>query len=200
MLSKKRGLVIATFLALFSFLSVTYLSCKKDVVVDPTSCEGIGAMCKNNSHCYMGKCVCPVGYTGPFCETSITARFAGSWDVTQHCVGSDSASARGKDSTYVLYIRKSPTNTTFLIDNFYGNSSYNNIICSVDSIYTYAFRVDTITPFHMLYNQVRIFPGANGKISGDDSEITIDMTVRHLTPNVNWQLDTLKLDLKRRSN
>jgi hypothetical protein len=57
--------------------------------------------------------------------------------------------------------------------------------------------VDTLTPFHMLYNSVHIFPGANGSITGDNSEITMNMMVRHLTTTVNWQMDTLKLVLKR---
>src|SRR6476660_3846008 len=100
MLSKKRGLVIATVLTLFSFFSVAYMSCTK-TDRDPTSCEGVGALCKNGSHCYKGICVCPVGYTGPYCETLIPARFIGTWDVKQKVIGSDSASARGKDSSYV---------------------------------------------------------------------------------------------------
>jgi hypothetical protein len=191
---KKRGLVIAAVTTLFSFFSVAYISCSKSTSNNPLSCDGVGMYCENGSSCYQGQCVCPRGYEGKYCEVASASKYAGTWDVKQSITGSDSLKAI-KDTTYQLTLKSSPTPTTFLLDNFAGNPNYNNIICTIDSINSYKFAVDTLTPFHMLYNQVRILQGATGTIQSDDSKITMNLVVRHLTYTSNWQKDTMTLTL-----
>ena len=192
MLSKKRGFVFTTIITLLSFISVAYFSCTK-TGSNPLSCDGI--YCDNGGHCNLGRCICPAGYEGLYCSTPSASKFVGTWDLTQKITGSDSANVIGKDSSYVLFLKKSATPTTFMMNNFYGNANYNNIICTIDSTVTSNFIVDTLTPFHMLWNQIRVLPGSWGTVSANDSLITMNLIVRHLTATSNWQKDTLLVKL-----
>ncbi|MES2701225.1 MAG: calcium-binding EGF-like domain-containing protein [Bacteroidota bacterium] len=191
MLSKKRGLVIATVIAFLSFISVTYFSCTKPGN-DPRTCSGV--YCENGGYCNLGTCICPSGFEGKYCATASVAKYVGTWDLTQEVIGSDSMNDIGKDSSYIVFLKKTATPTTFFVNNFFGNANYNNLVCTIDSANTATFRVDTLTPFHMLYNYVHIYDGAHGDIT--DNKITMHLRVRHLTETVNWQLDTLLITMK----
>lgn len=55
---------LTALLVLTLFGTTLYTSCKKD------PCDSI--RCLNNGACNNGKCVCPTGFTGTYCETTIT--------------------------------------------------------------------------------------------------------------------------------
>lgn len=64
-MKKAKYITIATVVTLGTFFTVLYTSCKKD---DPDPCSGIS--CLNSGKCNAGKCICPTGFEGTFCETT----------------------------------------------------------------------------------------------------------------------------------
>src|SRR5688572_25142988 len=55
-----KSILITAIATLGIFLSVMYTSCSKD------ACESV--TCSNGGTCVDGKCICPTGYTGTYCE------------------------------------------------------------------------------------------------------------------------------------
>jgi hypothetical protein len=191
MFSKKRGVIIGSVLTLLSSLSVTYFSCTKPSG-DPHTCNYV--YCDNGGVCSQGKCTCPTGYEGPRCATESVSKFVGIWKVKQIVIGSTKASYIGKDSTYSINLKKSGTVTTFFIDNFYGDASYNNLVCALDSITSTDFRFDTLPAYHMVYDHFRILDG-KGTYGPNDRSIESVIRVRRLDATANWQTDTLSLTM-----
>ncbi|MCD6063520.1 MAG: Tenascin domain [Flavipsychrobacter sp.] len=58
-----KNILITVVATLGVFLSVLNTSCSKD------ECESV--TCFNNGTCVDGKCVCPTGYTGTYCEKKL---------------------------------------------------------------------------------------------------------------------------------
>lgn len=191
MLTRKGSLFIAAFVAIFSLLSVVYVSCTK--VGDAPACNGV--TCLNSGYCKMGHCVCPLGYEGANCGTASAARYFGTWDVRQTIIGSDSAYLIGQDSLYTVFIKKTSTPTTFFIDNFMGNASYNDLLCIVDTINVRNFRLDSLRDFNMWYEHVYIKNGSMGVLQSNDTLIDMHVNIRRLSPTSNWRNDTLHMIL-----
>jgi hypothetical protein len=95
----------------------------------------------NGGTCRLGKCVCPNGYEGRFCDTLFNAKFVGKWDVSEVLIGSSNDTVGVKaDSLYSVSIAPSTVNasglsspTAFFIDSMLGNYKYKNISCVVDT-------------------------------------------------------------------
>lgn len=62
---------------IFSIVSVSLFSCKKD------PCKDID--CGSNGSCNDGNCICESGYTGTNCELEERAAFIGDFSVTDAC-------------------------------------------------------------------------------------------------------------------
>ena len=75
MKSHLRTISLTAILLFAFFATTTYFSCKKD------SCKSVA--CANGGVCTDGKCVCPSGYEGNYCETVNRDRYLGSWNVAE---------------------------------------------------------------------------------------------------------------------
>jgi len=196
MVIKKRGIIIAALVSLFSFITVAYISCTRPV---DTGHKCNGFICENGGYCYIDsttqkpRCVCPIGFEGSDCATPSVNKYIGTWDLTQKIIKSDSVVGPNDSiSHYVVTLVQSPTPTTFIINNLAGNPFYSQIICTLDSMNSYHFFIDTVSDFHMLYDDYRILVGS-GNISSNDSLITATMAIRHLQPSLNWNNETLNI-------
>ncbi len=58
---------------------VVFNACTKDPCADLT--------CKNNGVCRDGRCKCPAGFEGPYCEEKTYEKFIGTWQGTYRCNG-----------------------------------------------------------------------------------------------------------------
>lgn len=194
MLRKKGNILIAALATILCLMSAAYISCTKPGA-EP-SCNGV--ICQNGGYCNTkGKCVCPSGFEGTNCATKGISKFLGTWDVQQRIIGSDSAAYIGKDSAYSIFLKTTATPTTFFIDNFLGNPSYNSIVGALDSLNSSAFVLDTVHDYHMWFDHVSIRLGSYGVINSAGSEINGRLILRHLNRTYNWQIDTLSLYMTR---
>src|ERR1700761_1186732 len=113
--------VVATALC---FLSVVYMSCKKNKETFP--CKTV--TCYNGGYCSSGSCVCPYGYQDDSCGHSFSAKFIGTWNVKQTIIGSSYRPSThpviGTDSSYTDSTSVSSTPTTFFIQSWLGNTGY----------------------------------------------------------------------------
>ena len=194
MLNKKGSILIAAIGTIFCFLSIVYVSCTK--VGGRPACNGV--ICQNGGFCSKGHCVCPSGYEGTNCGTSSASRFIGSedakaWNVYQTVTGSDTASAIGADSSYTVFFKKTATPTTFFIDNFLGNPSYNDILCTMDTLNTRSFTLDSLRDLNMWYEHLFIRNGSSGLMEGNDTAINATIILRYVNKTHNWQVDTLTM-------
>ncbi len=195
MLTKKSGIILSIVGTFLCLLSVVYVSCTK-VGTEPT-CNGV--ICENGGYCNSkGRCVCPVGYEGTNCSTSIVRKFLGDWDVVQTVIASDNASTVGKTTRYTLYLRPSSTQTTFFINGFLNDSTYNQVVSIIDSNNSNNFTLDTTRGFNLFYDRVNILQNCTG--SYDPAKKSIDATfyVRRLNPTHNWQNDTYSLQMSKK--
>ncbi len=197
MVNKKSSVIIAAIVALFCFVSAVYISsCTKPG--KETNCDYV--VCQNGGYCHVDSinkkltphCICPTGYEGGTCATASVTKFLGSWDVKQVVIGSDSLDIVGKDSLYSVLLYASGTPTTFMIYNLCGDAYYNDIICTIDSINTNKFVIDTLSSFHMIFNFFKLTQNATGTIIPNTS-ITTTLYVKRLNYNVNWEHDTLSI-------
>ena len=206
MVSKKSSVIIASIVALFCFLSVAYVSsCTKPGKV--INCDNFG--CENGGYCYVDtlkdtingvshiipppfpKCVCPSGYEGSLCATASAAKFVGTWDVNQTVTGSDSVKLVGTDSLYSVTII-STTPTTFMINNLCGDLNYNDVICTIDSVQTNIFTIDTLSAFHMVFDHFKMTTNGYGYII-PNAQIKATLCVKRLNATSNWRHDTLNI-------
>lgn len=192
MVSKKSGWVFTVLGVLAIIFSVSYISsCTKPIEDDPYSCHYVS--CNNGGRCDSGRCVCPLGYEGTDCSKKFAAKYYGFWRTKFKNVGSDSVGEVGKVKEFVMELKESASLTTFFIYNFEGNSSYNNILCRIDSSNHDAFGIDTSAAQNMYYDVYKIRKGwavyyEHDSISG------MLYTVR-LTPTYNWRRDTFAITL-----
>ena len=205
MVNKKSSVFIAAIVALLCFLSVVYVSsCTK--AGNGATCEGV--VCENGGYCLTdtvttngnkqltSHCVCPSGFEGANCATVSANKYLGSWSVVQTVIGSDSAKTIGTDSLYSVLLYASATPTTFMIYNLCGDKNYNDIICSIDSINTSNFTIDSLSAFHMIFDHFKLTQNASGVIVSGTSITITKLCIRRLNYNVNWQNDTLSLVMK----
>ena len=188
-MSKKSSIIITAIVTLVSFFTITWLSCKKPSY--PYSCNNL--VCLNGANCYTDSvniphCACPSGYEGPTCATASVNKFLGTWDLKQRVSWSDSANNIGSEASYEVLLSKTATTTTFFMNNFFNNSNYNNIICNIDSTYTYNFAIDTLSDMYELYDHYQIKWGA-GYIS--NNTINGSMLIRFKNATSNWQRDSI---------
>jgi hypothetical protein len=191
MLTKKSRIIIAALSSILCFLSAVYVSCTKPG--GSPSCNGV--VCKNSGYCNHGHCVCPTGYESADCGTASVAKYIGAWDVTQTTVGSDSPSTIGHQSTYTMFLKTTATPTTFFIDNFLGNSSYNQMLCTLDSVSSNRFVLDSIRDQNMIFGIVYIMPNSSGSYVAASHKISSQFIIRSLTPTHIWKIDTFSLEM-----
>ncbi len=189
MLSRRGSIIIAAFSAIFCLLSVAYVSCTK--VGSSPACNGV--VCLNNGYCKAGRCKCPSGFEGTNCGIAAVNKFFGTWDVRQTVIGSDSSKKIGQDSVYTVFIKKTATPTTFFMDNFLGNSSYNDLLCTLDTLNSHNFKLDTLRDFNMWYEHVTIKPASNGSIISNDTIIDANVIIKFVNTTHNFQIDTLHM-------
>ena len=193
MKSKNNNIILATVIAVFSFFTIAYLSCNKPGK-DNTVCKDV--VCRNGGHCNdSSKCVCPVGLEDSVCGTKTVVKYISNWGVTQTIVGSDSiATIKKKDTSFVARLNYTATPTTFFFSNFNNNSYYDVVICTMDSINSYHFTIDTISPFQMIYQSYQILSGS-GTLNKTKDTINASYITRHKNYTTNWQVDTVVLQM-----
>jgi len=191
MLRKSSGVVAVSIGLLLSLLSVLYISCTKTGMAP--QCNGV--LCANGGYCDSGVCKCPTGYEGPTCATASVSKFINTYDVTQTLTGSDSAYEIGTVSKYQMIFHTSATPTTFFIDNFGGYPQYNDIVCTIDSISSWKFDLDTLHNFHQYYDHYHMNWG-HGYINSGDSSVVIVCAVWRVNASVNHQTDTMLMQMK----
>lgn len=74
-----RNIAFTVLLTLGGFTAVTYTACNKD------ECKDV--VCQNGGSCVEGTCSCAAGYEGTNCETKSSAKFVGTYTVTENCGG-----------------------------------------------------------------------------------------------------------------
>lgn len=190
MLTKRSSVILTAIGALFCLLSVAYVSCTKTGLAP--KCNGV--ICLNGGYCDSGLCKCPKGFEGGNCGTAVVSKYVNTYDVTQKIIGCDSPQYIGLTTNYMMILKTTATPTTFFIDNFSGVSSYNDIICSIDSLNSSRFTLDTVSNFHQWYDHYRMEGGA-GNIAVD-STITATFYIRITNATINYQHDTLSLKMK----
>ncbi|MCW3122936.1 MAG: hypothetical protein JWQ38_2428 [Flavipsychrobacter sp.] len=190
MVSKKNNVIVATVLAIFSFVAVIYMSCNKPGK-DNTKCKNV--VCRNGGHCNdSSDCVCPVGYEDTVCGTETVAKYISNWGVKQTIMYSDSIGYKGTDSFYTVALARTATPTTFFITKFNNNDYYSNIVCTLDSINSNHFRIDTISAYQMIYFSYQILSG-QGELNATRDTITANYVTRYRNHTSNWQVDSVRL-------
>ena len=189
-MKKRSNIFIATLVALFSFVTVVYMSCTTPG--NTVSCSGStcvnGGYCRIDTTTHKPACTCPTGYEGTNCSTVSVSKFLGNWNLRQIIVGSDSVKYNNDTTYYPAYLKAASTPTTFFIDNFFNDPYYNNIICTLDSAYSSYFVIDTISSFHMITSTFLI-RGGYGSIKGDTINALLYIQFKNQTSN--WQIDTI---------
>ena len=192
-------IVVATIYALFA----VYMSCSKPG--GAPLCRNV--VCNNGGYCDKGNCSCAFGYEGLHCDSAFAMKFAGAWDTWQTTIGSDSVREKGTEISYISYLKLTATPTTFFINNFMGNASYNQLVCVIDSANTTHFVLDSTRGHGMIYDNVFVMPDSKGMIYLTDPNkyhlsnivqlpylrIQAQFIVRKLTTTHNWRTDTLSL-------
>ncbi|RYD58331.1 MAG: hypothetical protein EOP56_05275 [Sphingobacteriales bacterium] len=122
----KGHVLITVFLALFSFLSVGYMACKKDNAI--TSNDPCAQMtCKNGGVCFKGSCTCIAGFDGKNCEIPWITPYPGTWDVTEKIVGSVASGNKGKERKYILTLQAHSKPHMLFMQNLAGNGSFKDV-------------------------------------------------------------------------
>jgi len=131
MKSPGRNLLITLFVTLGAFFSVAYTACKKtEVTPSEDLCAKVN--CQNGGNCFKGKCTCPGGYDGDFCEVKVLNKFTGNWLVTEKITGSSKSQNVGSEKKYNVTIAQYKTSgVDFVINNFMGVEGYNGVQCRV---------------------------------------------------------------------
>ena len=193
MISRKNNILIASILAVFSFFMLSYASCKK-AGTDNTRCKNVE--CRNGGNCNRetNKCSCPVGYEDSVCGTKTVGKYISNWGVKQTIMYSDSVGYAGTDTFYVTALTQTATPTTFYFTNFNNNAYYSNVICTLDSINSFHFVIDTISPFQMFYYSYQIISG-QGDLNKTKDTITAKFVTRHRNFTSNWQVDSVRMIL-----
>ncbi len=197
MVNKKNNIIITAIAGILSLFMVVYMSCSK-ANKDMTVCKNV--VCRNGGHCNdSSKCVCPVGFEDTVCGTSTVGKYVANWGVVQKIIGSDSTQYIYRDSlkndtTYSVSLKTTATPTTFYITNFNNNPYYSNVVCTLDSINSYHFTIDTISPFQMIYYSYQVLKGS-GDLNKTKDTINASFITRHKNHTTNWEVDTVTLQM-----
>ena len=153
----------AFFLLLFA--GTAYTGCVKD------NC--VGANCLNGASCVDGFCSCPVGYSGPVCDTVWSTKFLGVWHNYE--VVTDSA---GKDTSYyVIHVRPYYAEGTniggaWLVDSLEQHVDSVGANVALFRTFTFSDQYHNDSTFHLL--------SGSGSISGDSMVLaTFSFTDHH---------------------
>lgn len=174
-MERRNSNILFTILAtVLCFVGVVYTSCSKSEN-NVASCEGIN--CKNDGVCRLGKCVCPNGFEGTYCEVKYHDKFLGGWNVHETLTGSSvDTTGQTQDSLYTVIIASSTTSptgvqspTSFFIQRMLGNVSYVNLASVVDTSSTSGFYFE---PNQSLGGGKLIVYGGAGMIDSTHNTIT----------------------------
>jgi hypothetical protein len=190
---KKGSKLIAAVVTFSCLLAIIWLSCTK-TSSNPNTCNGV--ICDNGAFCHVDtmtkkpRCFCPSGYEGDNCSVVSVSKYTGTWKMMQIITGSDSLNFKNDTFRYAVNLTTTATPTTFFINNFANNQYFDQVICTLDSINSYHFSLDTMSAAHMLYVHYKMLYGF-GFISTNDSFIRVDLATRHLSATSNWINDTM---------
>ncbi|MBX2904885.1 MAG: hypothetical protein KF744_02545 [Taibaiella sp.] len=194
MVSKHSGWVFTVIGVLAIIFSVSnFSSCTKPLEDNPYSCNYV--ICSNGGRCDSGRCVCPLGYEGADCSVKTVKKFYGMWETWFINLGSDSSDQTGTVKHFDMELKPSASLSTFFIYNFDNNSSYNNVLCRLDSADHSVFVIDTSAAQNMYYDSYKI-RGGWGTYYADS--ITGMLFTRRLTTTYNWRSDTFKIVMRKR--
>jgi hypothetical protein len=211
---KKSSVIIASMLAIFTFFAVVYVSSCTKPGKDMTRCLDVtcqnGGYCNHNPDTFINHrtdtCTCPIGFEGVACESPIVNKYFGVWDMNQLITGSDSiADITRPDTMYTVQLAKTPTPTSFFIMNFNNNHYYNDVLCTLDSMNSSHFKIDTISPFQAVYYSYQIMSGYGyitnriGSAATKKDSIWGQFITRHKNISTNWEVDTLAISMKLQS-
>ncbi len=200
MVSNRKTKLFTSLVAFLCFLAVVAVSCKRtDGYI---GCEGV--VCQNGGVCHVDTlmpskktgpvCHCPTGWEGTDCSVESRVKFYGSWNTEQTIFYSDSPGYVKQVSNYYLSLVASGTPTTFMINNFFNNSYYNKIICTLDSTNSSNFNIDTLSNFEMNFDHYRILWG-EGYINSAQNYMVARMLIRFKNKTNNWQVDSVSLKM-----
>jgi len=123
------SVLISAFITLSVFCSVLYVSCKK-VAPKKDACTNV--VCENNGVCNEGKCSCPDGYDGDYCETIWNEKFGGTWLVTDSC--------GTQRDTFTVEIKQSATKASFItMNNFWVHNAI-DILAFKNDVLSFSFK------------------------------------------------------------
>ena len=116
-------------ITLLCFLTVGYTACKKTETTTIDECVDVA--CQNGSSCFKGICSCLSGFEGTHCEITTLNRFIGSWSMKERVTGSSKQENLALTHKYDITIKAVPdSRVSFYIDDFMGNTAYDNIMCT----------------------------------------------------------------------
>lgn len=193
MITRRNNIIIASILAVFSFFMIAYSSCKK-AGTDHTKCKNV--VCRNGGNCNQATdtCSCPVGYEDSVCGTKTVGKYLSNWGVKQTIMYSDSVGFAGFDTSYTTTFTATATPTSFFFTNFNNNQYYNTVLCTLDGINSYHFKIDTVSPFQMVYYSYQILSG-EGDLNKTKDTIRARFVTRHRNYSSNWQVDSVSMVL-----
>ena len=189
---KKRynNILFTSIVAVFAFVSVTYVSCIK-YDKNPYSCDYHA--CQNGGQCYHAICSCPAGYDSTYCNTMWVDKYPGHWKVVEKIVGSNFPITK-PDSTYLITIKRGGTATSILIDSFLNNNYYFDIPVQLTTSRTISFN-----PYFCPYNTTPAFSikSGTGTLSTSDTSIT-GTYYREIQAQLGTERDTVNYTMTKR--
>jgi hypothetical protein len=184
----KSNILFTALATVLCFVSVAYMSCKKNTETFPCN----GKHCYNGGSCSSGKCVCPFGYETDSCSAAFHDKFLGIYDVTSTVIGSDSTKQIGKPfsgDSFTTHVTAGATPTSLFMSNWVDTASYNNVLGSIDSNGA-TFRVYGYQP---ITNTGYNITSSKDTFHAADHSITGVYTTFFVNSANNLQRDTIKV-------
>ncbi len=109
-----KNIALSALFTIGAFSAVTYTSCNQD------DCKDV--VCQNGGTCSGGSCTCPSGYEGSNCETASSAKFIGTWNVSEPSCGGN----------YTNIVSQGTSSTTIIFSNLGNFSTAAAVVASAD--------------------------------------------------------------------
>lgn len=192
------SILLTTIVTSFLFLSVFYVSCKKEEKSDPsvdTACINVDC---NNGKCYQGDCACYPGYEGFFCDIKSVSRYLGTWNVVEKITHSNDFSRVGQAQTYTFTIM--PVDTSVLQFRLAGLMGFpeDTILCKLGNPVDLSFHNNKFY-FHqssLKINNVYIETG-KGSILSSGSIIDTMIYTRAFEPDTTFFEETVFINAQK---
>lgn len=139
------------FAALSLFFVVSYTACIKD------KCGTV--ICDNGGVCVQGKCACPTGYEGGFCQKQWNEKFEGNWNA------SDSMNRVGTRINYPVVIDGGATKDSFYVYGFMD--TVDALLCTRTAPLKFSFQADRkVDSFVTIKSGNGVVDSLTGNITG----------------------------------